>query len=153
MKVILLKDVVGVGKKSDLKNVADGHALNFLLPKKFAIEATPHAIKEFERINAHKVLAKEETDKYFETIKAILENKILNIKKRADDKGGLYAAISAKDVISSMRELKSAGLNKIKDNMVIFSHPIKTIGAHNISINIGNKSLSVQIEVIANKIK
>ena len=72
MKVILLRDTAGVGKKGDIKNVADGHALNFLLPRKFAEEATPQAIKEAERLYTNRMLAKEQVNKYFEAVTAQL---------------------------------------------------------------------------------
>lgn len=153
MKVILLRDVAGVGKKGDLKNVADGHALNFLLPRKFAVEATPQAIKDAERMSAQKSVAKEEVNKYFEAIQAGLEGKVLNIKKRADEKGGLYAAISAKDVVTAIRGLKNIDLNKIKESAIVFANPVKTTGTHDATVKIGSKSLLVKLEVVAEKKK
>ena len=153
MKVILLRDVAGVGEKGDLKNVADGHALNFLLPRKFAVEATQQAIKDAERMNAQKSAAKEEVNKYFEIIKSGLEGKILNIKKRADEKGSLYAAISTKDVVSAIRGLKNTELNKIKENAIVFANPVKTVGAHEATIKIGNKPLPIKFEVVVEKKK
>lgn len=153
MKVILLKDVAGVGKKGDLKNVADGHALNFLLPRKFAIEATPQVIKEQEKINAQKTIIKEDVTKYFESIKTILNDKTININKLADAKGGLYASISAKDIISAIRALKNPELSKIKENMIEIPNHIKTVGTHDISITIGKNSLPVKLEIVSVKKK
>ena len=150
MKVILLRDVAGVGEKGDLKNVADGHALNFLLPRKFAVEATQQAIKDAERMNAQKSAAKEEVNKYFEIIKSGLEGKILNIKKRADEKGGLYAALSAQDVLLSMNTVKAHEIKQINRAMIYFSEPIKTIGIHDEAfLKIDSKEIPIKIEVIA----
>ena len=151
MKVILLRDIAGVGRRGDLKNVADGHALNFLLPRKFAIEATATAIKEREKMQVRTVHAKEETNKHSESIKTALNGKTISIKKRADEKGSLYASISAKDVVKALRDLKSAELKTIKENMIVLPRHIKTLGIHDISISIGGKSLQVNLEVIAEK--
>lgn len=153
MKVILLRDTAGVGKKGDIKNVADGHALNFLLPRKFAEEATPQAIKEAERLYTNRMLAKEQVNKYFEAVTAQLEGKVITIKKRADEKGGLYAAISASDVVSAIRNFKNNELAKIKDNMIEFSDPIKTMGDHDAWIKISGKSLPIKLEIVAEKKK
>lgn len=154
MKIILLKDIAGVGRRGDMKNVADGYALNFLLPGKFAAEATQQAIQEIEKMRAQRDRTYAQTNKDFESVKSQLQDKAITIKKRADEKGSLYAAISSKDVVSALRNLKNSAFEKIKDSMIEFDGPIKTTGEHHsVSIKMGTQSLPIKLEIVAEKKK
>lgn len=153
MKVILLRDVAGVGKKRDLKNVADGYALNFLLPRKFAVEANAQTMQERDKIQKQVVEAKIETHQRFEAVKAALSGRKITISKRADEKGNLYAAVSAKDIILALRDFKSTELKAVNSSMIEVPHHIKTVGLHDIAITIGGKSLPTKLEVLAEKKK
>ena len=83
MKVILLADVKGTGKKEEIVNVSDGYARNFLFPKKLAVESTPGAAKEIERKKAaerqREMERRAEAEKELSNIEDQLRKKILEI--------------------------------------------------------------------------
>jgi large subunit ribosomal protein L9 len=95
MKVILLTDVKDIGKKSDVLNVSDGYARNYLFPRKWAMEATPAAVKEIER--KHALEEKLEAERRAEAHQraAQLSGKTIDMKAKCGEKGRLYGSITA----------------------------------------------------------
>lgn len=144
MKVILLKDVPKIGRKYDIKNVADGYALNMLLPKKFAEIATPQAIKKVEEMKnndlTQKRIQEELLNKNLETIKSL----VINVKGKANDKGHLFAGITKEILVSEI--LKSSRLN-IDSELIQLPKPIKEIGSHRIALETGNKRVEFTLIV------
>ena len=107
MKVILLADVKGHGKKGELCNVSDGYARNFLFPKKLAIEADNAAMNELknrEEAAAHH--KKEEINAAKETA-ALLEGKTVTIKAKAGQNGRLFGSVHAKSNFSQAHHRNS----------------------------------------------
>jgi large subunit ribosomal protein L9 len=97
MKVILLADVKGVGKKGDLKNVADGYALNALFPKKLAVAATTDSIRQLEEEEKRKkVLVEQEIVRERELAKKISGMTITLIRRA--EKGKLFGALHESDI-------------------------------------------------------
>ncbi len=135
MQVILLQDINKLGKKGDIKNVADGYVLNFLLPKKLVMKANGKKIE-----NIKKQLQKKEKDevKVIEKYKKII-NKLSNveliIKAKASANGKLFAAINEKDIIEELIKQKKINFNK--DNIKLDKH-LKNIGKYEVPINFGN---------------
>ena len=80
MKVILLTDVKGSGKKDEIINVSDGYARNFLFPKKMAVEATPGAMKEIERKRAAEAAREAERRAQAEEKARQLKDKVVNVQ-------------------------------------------------------------------------
>ena len=76
MKVILLADVKSIGKKDEIVNVSDGYARNFLFPKKWAVEATPGALKEIEKKRAAEAAREAERRAEAEAIRSVMDVKI-----------------------------------------------------------------------------
>src|SRR5579863_6832043 len=99
MKVILLKDVRNVGRKDEVKTVADGFAANFLLPQNLAIAATSDKVAALEKTKETQAaeLLKQEAE-LDERIRALSGQKI-EITARATEKGGLFKALSASDIV------------------------------------------------------
>lgn len=148
MKVILLKDIARLGRRGDIKNVADGYALHMLLPFKLATEATPGALKEHEKELAKKSKERDEVEHVVNKIKRALETHVLAISKRADEKGSLYAAISTSDVFKALHSIKIPEIKRINQTMVEFAQPIKTIGIHDeVILRIGNEEIPIKLEV------
>jgi large subunit ribosomal protein L9 len=134
MQVILLKDVPKMGKKNDIKNVSDGHALNFLFPRGLAKQATPQAIKNIE-VTKSREEALQKT--HLENLeKKVLEKGSLKIKAKANEKGHLFAGIGRDEI---------AKLLEIGEGNIELKSPLKEVGLHEIQIKIGPKSLKVQI--------
>ncbi len=146
MKVIFTQDVKGVGRKYEIKNISDGYANNFLLPKKLAQFATPDVIKKYEAIK----LAQEEEDrqnqiKAQEYIKVLKETSLV-LKRKANEKGHLFEKIHVSDVVSQIKEVTGIVL---KDDSVSFEKPIKEVGEHVVNINIGKHSGTLGVDIQA----
>ena len=124
MKVVLLADVKGSGKKDQVIEVSDGYARNFLLPKKLAIPADSQAInviKNKEASQAHKVEVEKAAAK---EIAAKLENCVVKIEAGAGSDDRLYGAVTSKDVVEALKAQHGIALDKRKVTM----DPIKTPG-------------------------
>ncbi len=129
MKVILLKDVRRVGQHGEVKNVADGYAVNFLFPQKLAEPATEQKIKEIEaRRQELDAAAKKEAEVLDNKI-AMLKGKTLMLEARATEKGGLFKTISGSDI---SRAILAQQQLEIPENIIDFPEPIKTVGEHHV---------------------
>ena len=136
MKVILLCDVKGQGKKDQMINVSDGYAKNFLIPKKLAVVADAKATNELER-KEEALKFKLETEK-----KAALElaealSKItVKIKASSGTDGRLYGSITAKDICDSIAKNYKIDLDKRK---LVIKDPIKSFGTYVLDAKIYNE--------------
>ncbi|MDE1924792.1 MAG: 50S ribosomal protein L9 [Patescibacteria group bacterium] len=146
MKIILLKDIRGVGLHGEVKNVADGYAINKLFPQKLAEPATPEKIK---RVEAEKA-AREEAVKLVETQ---LDNKILQLRgkkvvlqSRATEKGGLFKTIAAKDIARAILAEHSL---EIPEESINFPEPLKTVGEHKVLLTSKNQKAELTVTIVA----
>ena len=136
MKVILLRDVKGVGRKWEEKNVADGYANNLLLPKKLAIIATGNAAKEIKTLKEQ-----EETHKTKEN-ETILENMVklagteVIIREKANEKNHLFASISKEKLVELLE--RERGIS-IPEDCILLDHHIKETGTHSIPVKVGQR--------------
>lgn len=134
MKIILLKDVKKLGKKYEIKDVADGHALNMLIPGKMAIPATPGNVKliEMKRGADMNDIAKTEAElqKVLNDIKGVS----IEIKGKVNDKGHLFAGIHKEMIAEKVHKEKGLG---ITPEMIVLDHPIKEVGEHDIKVKVG----------------
>lgn len=133
MKVILLQNVKGVGKTGDVKEISDGYARNFLIPKKMAELATESGIQKVEALRkkqeAENRAAIEKSKKIAETLKN------LKIEIQAKEKGGkLFGSITAKEILD---ELDKKGF-QVDLGSIDLKSPIKKIGEYEIPVNFGN---------------
>ena len=104
MKVILLADVKGTGKKQDIVNVSDGYARNFLFPKKLAMEATPGAAKEVERKQAAERQREMERRNEAEKKAASLRGKVISIVAKGGSQGRLYGSVTGAEVAAALEK-------------------------------------------------
>lgn len=143
MKVILLKDVRGVGLHGEIKNVADGYAINGLFPKKLAEAATPEKIAEVEtKRTAHEAEATKEQE-LLDSKVAALRGKTVSIAARATEKGGLFKAIHEKDVAKAILVDHSLA---IPEESITFPEAVKTVGEHVVMLS--SKNNKVEFGVI-----
>lgn len=133
MKVILLQDVKGTGKKGELVNVSDGYARNFLLPKKAAKEATAQAMSELKNAEASKAFQIEEAKKAANASKALIEGKSLSIKAKAGQGGRLFGSVTAKEISAELK--KQFGLN-VDKRKISLDTDIKAFGTYNAEIKL-----------------
>ena len=144
MKVIFLHDVPRVGKKYDIKEVNDGYAVNFLLPRKLAVTATSKAVAELEIRKKEIAIEREvQEDLLMKNLEEI-KNKIITIKGKANEQGHLFSAIHKKEIIEEMKKQQHAD---ISEEFIILEKPIKAVGEFEIPIFIKNKKSSFKLVV------
>ena len=104
MKVILLKDIKGTGKKGDVKEVSDGYARNFLFPKKLAVQAGNTELKELkEKQTSQKIKEQKEYEAAVELGKKMEEMNV-TIYSKAGDGGRLFGSITSKDIAAQIKK-------------------------------------------------
>jgi large subunit ribosomal protein L9 len=144
MRVIFLQDVPRVGKKHDIKEVNDGYAVNFLLPRKFAVAATAAAVAELERRKKEVVIEREVQENLLLKNLEEIKGKTITIAGKANDQGHLFSAIHKKEIIEAMRKQHRA---EIGEEFMILERPIKAIGEFEIPIEIKGKRSSFTVAV------
>lgn len=144
MKVILLRDVGGIGKKYEVKDVSDGHALNYLVPQKLAQVATPSLLKKFEEEKAIEIARKK---KEVETVtKAIeaLKGGALEMTANMNEKGHLFSAVHKSDLARLVKD--RTGLS-LPESAFEVTKQIKEAGEHTIGIKAGDKVVKLKIVI------
>lgn len=134
MKVIFLEDVKGKGKKGELKDVSDGYARNFLLPKKLAKEATADNLNTFKMQEKAKAaqIAKEKAEAQENAKK--LESIVVKIPAKAGTNGKLFGAVTSKEISEALA--KQHGMT-IEKNKIVLPEHIKTYGAFDVKCKFG----------------
>jgi large subunit ribosomal protein L9 len=146
MKVILLQDVKGKGKKGQMLEVSDGYARNFMLPRKLAIEATPDAINTMkmndkataERIAREKAEALEISKK--------LRAMTLVVKAKGGGAGRLFGSVTNQEIADALE--KNGGI-KLDKRKIVIADPIKSVGTYTVTCKLGyeiSAPLTVKIE-------
>ena len=145
MKVILLENIKGVGKKDEIINASDGYARNFLFPKKLALEANNENLAKLKAKQAsndyRKDVEKQEAMKMAEKLKGIL----LKVKVKAGENGKIFGGVSAKEVSDLLKEEYKIEVDKKK---IELKETIKTLGVRTLTIKlyegvIGNLKIDV----------
>lgn len=126
MKVVLLVDVPKLGKKNEVKEVADGYARNFLIPKNLAVIATPEKIKEIEFLKKQENLLKEHQEQKFREWAKIIREEQLQFQIKADKNGKLFGSLHKNQIIA---ELKKRGFT-VEEKQVILNKPFKEVGEY-----------------------
>ncbi len=125
MKVIFIQDVKGQGKKGEEKNIADGYARNFLLPKGLAVEATAANLNNLKGQKESQAYKKEQEIKAAEEIKEKLEGVTVKLSAKAGESGKLFGSITAKDIADALKKQHNIDIDKRK---IVLNGDIKTTG-------------------------
>lgn len=133
MKVILLDNIKGVGKKDEVINASDGYARNFLFPKKLALEAT--------KDNLVKLKAKQDSNQHkkdLEKAKAIeiankLKEIVLRIEVKAGDNGKIFGGVTSKEISENLKTQYNIDVDKKK---IVLKETIKVLGTVNVDIKL-----------------
>ncbi len=133
MKVILLKDIKGTGKKDQIIEVSDGFGRNYLLPRKLAIEATAETLNAIER--AKEAARHREDVKRDEAEKAArdLKGKVVIVKVRAGEAGRLYGSITTQEIADALKEQHGLDLDKRK---IELDEPVRTLGQTTVTLKL-----------------
>ena len=130
MKVILLQDVKEHGKRDEIVNVSDGYARNFLFPRKWAMEATPGALREIERKRAAEAAREAERRAEAEKKAAQLKGKVIELSVRCGEKGRLYGSITSAEIAQALEKQHGVKVDKRK----IECEPIRQVGDVDITV-------------------
>lgn len=130
MKVILLCDVKDIGKKDAVLNVSDGYARNFLLPRRWAVEATPAAVKEIERKRAVEEKLEKERREAAEVLARNLKGKVITIQAKCGGQGRIYGSITSQEIAAALKEQHGVEIDKRK----IECDPIRQVGDVDIQV-------------------
>ena len=146
MKVILLQDVRGKGKKGQMLEVSDGYARNYMLPRKIAMEATADAVNTM-RMNdkaAAEKAAKERAEA-LEVAKKLREM-TLTVNAKGGGAGKLFGSVTNQEIAEALKEKTGIALDKRK---IVISDPIKNVGTYTVQCKLGYEitaPLTVKIE-------
>ena len=147
MKVILLEDVKGTGKKGQVVNASDGHARNFLLPKKLAVEATQNNMAQLEnkqKSAVHK-LQKEMTDA--QALADRLKEQVVRIPVKVGESGKMFGSVTNKEIAAALESQTGIAIDRKK---IILTEPVKTTGIRQLKIKLHAKvSAQLTFEVVA----
>jgi large subunit ribosomal protein L9 len=132
MKVILLDDVAKVGRRGEVRDVSDGYARNFLIPKKLALSASAGNMKNLEHI---KVQANAKADRVkgdAEGLRQRIEALTLEERRQASEEGKLFGSVTSQDIVDF---LDKHGV-KVERRRVHLDEPIKTLGETSVAIRL-----------------
>jgi len=146
MKVIFLQDVPKKGTKYDIKEVSDGYAQNFLLPRGLAISATAKAEKELESKKKKVVIEKKVQATLLDKNLAELKGKTVTLASKANEKGHLFSAIHKDEIIKAMKAQHNIDL---APEVIDLAKPIKSVGETEVKISLPGKKASFTILVEA----
>jgi large subunit ribosomal protein L9 len=140
MKVVLIKDVKNMGKAGTVHDVSDGHALNLLIPRKFAVQATATSLKQ-AAVSASRAQQQHElSDQLIRDRLTTLSEGRTVILKKANEQGHLYDAVDAKDI---------AEATKLPVAAISLEKPIKELGQFDVPVSHGDAFGSVTIAIEA----
>jgi large subunit ribosomal protein L9 len=144
MQVILLRDVPGIGQKGNIKNVSDGHALNYLIPNRLAEMATADKIKAMEAQKKEDAAVLAKRDAEWKALAKQIDGKRIEMKENASMQGHLYEKISGGHVASAIREqLKLT----IPPDAVMPKMAIKEVGEWPVEIKLGTHKATLIVVV------
>ena len=145
MKVILLQDVKGKGKKGQLIEVSDGYARNFMLPRKLATEATPDAVNTMrmnDKANQERI-AREKAEA-METAKKLREMTV-TVTAKGGGAGRLFGPVTNTEIADALAKQQNIKLDKRK---LVLDEPIKTTGVYTVKCKLGYEiTADLRVEV------
>ncbi len=146
MKIILLKDISRLGKRGEIKEVADGYAMNVLIKSAQAIRATPEELTKWKQKEEAQKRKKELATTIFSQLLDKLNKEQVKITgKKADQKGQLFAQVKETDITEMI--FKSTNIS-IDPHQVIIPTPIKSVGVHTVELKQGTRKEKFKINVI-----
>ena len=133
MKVLLLADVKGQGKKDQIVDVSDGYARNFLFPQKKAVPADAKATNELKNKEESRIFKINEDRKAAQALADKINNVEIEIIMGHGADGRLYGSVTAKDIAEALKKMLSVDIDKRK---ITLKDPIKTSGTHAVEIKL-----------------
>jgi large subunit ribosomal protein L9 len=142
MKVILLDDVSKLGRRGEVRDVADGYARNFLIPKKLALSATAGNLKNLDHIRRQQDAKATRVKSDADAFRARLEALTFEVTRQASEEGKLFGSVTSQDVADF---LHAKGL-EVERRRIHLDEPIKALGEHTVGIRI-HPEVTAQLKV------
>lgn len=133
MKIILTKDVKGLGQEGEIYEVRDGYARNYLLPRGFAVEASEKNIKKIEQIKMSLRLKKEKLLKEAEALQKKLNRISVTIEANAGEEEKLFGSITPEDIAEALKSQYDIQIDK---HQIYLEEPIKKLGIYKVPVHL-----------------
>jgi large subunit ribosomal protein L9 len=144
MKVILMTDVPALGHRGETRDVANGYARNFLLPRKLAVPASPANLKNVEHLKRQRAKEEHRALEAAQAAAGRIEALTLSVTARASEDGRLYGSVSQQDVVEFL-ERHQLPLEKRR---VLLEEPIKALGEYKVSVRLhGDVTANLTVSV------
>jgi len=142
MKVILLDDVTKVGRRGEVRDVADGYARNFLIPKKLALSATAGNLKNLDHIRRQQDAKASRIKEDAEALRRRIEGLTYEEKRQASEEGKLFGSVTSQDIVEF---LERSGIN-IERRRVHLDEPIKALGETAVAVRL-HRDVTAELRV------
>ena len=147
MKVILLDNIKGVGKKDEVINASDGYARNFLLPKKLAVEANAENMSKLNNKKDANQYRKDMDKKVAEELAVKLKGILLKIKVKAGENGKIFGGVTSKEISENLKSQYNIDIDKKK---IELKETIKVLGSFSVNIRLYEGVIgTLKIEVLS----
>jgi large subunit ribosomal protein L9 len=133
VRVILRREVAGLGRPGDVKDVADGYAQNFLLPRGFAVEATAGEMKVLARARDAKRAKQDRAHADAEELAKRLSETTLMFRLKAGEQGKTFGSVTSKDIADALKTDHKVEIDKTKIHL---PEPLKALGVHKVEIRL-----------------
>jgi large subunit ribosomal protein L9 len=142
-KVLLTTTIESLGYVGEVVDVADGYARNYLFPKGYATEPTPHNVARYAKAKAAHEAELEAREAKARRLRDVLADRTLVFVRKAHDDDRLYGSVRPEDIVSEIREETG---EEIEASRLQMERPIETIGAHAVTVNL-YRDISVELRI------
>ena len=147
MKVILLQDVKGTGKKGQIVDVSDGHGKNFLIPRKLASEATQAALNDWEKQKKTAEHKRQGEIASAQELASRVEKALVKIPMKVGENGKMFGSVGTKEIAAAMSSQTGIDVDRKK---IVLDEPIKVIGTKKVPVKLyADIQAQVSVEIVA----
>src|SRR5262245_46888241 len=146
MKVIFLDYVAAAGRRGEVRDVSDGYARNFLLPKRLAMPASPGNLKNLDHIRKQQDAKADRIRSQAESVRGRIESLLYEERRQASEEGRLFGSVTAQDIVEY---LEGQGV-KVERRRVLLEDPIKTLGETTVAVRI-HPEVTAQLRVAVSR--
>ncbi len=144
MKVVLMQEVKGLGRPGQIKEVADGYARNYLLPKGLATIATAGAVKEVEQRQAAEAKRQAKLDDEMRSVGKKLDGTNITVRSKVGEGGKLYGSITTQDIAEALEKQANQTVDKRK---IEIEEPIRHVGEYKVPVRL-SKNVTANINLV-----
>ena len=145
MKIILMEDVTTLGRRGDVRDVANGYARNFLLPKKLAVPATPANLQNLDHLKRQRERTENRAREVARDAAGRIAALTLTVTTRASEDGRLFGSVSAQDVVEYLQRHEVP----VEKRRVLLEEPIKALGEYRVPVKLHPEvTAELQVHVV-----